>query len=655
MTTIRDAFNKAVEVIATTFRERMSELEEKNAALQKENAHLRKEVEQLLQNQQSQQSHASPSPPPAVATIKQSEFVDLVTTHDTLHSQVEELEQRVQSEVKGTDPSSLVATLSRAIKPNEKQGNVKEKRSKETILAELRTKKDFLVKLLTKAKSILFPMLEKANNLRDACEKQSQTIFKALSPGGLGEGNEEIVNPEVSREGPEMEIGAWRRLKIADWNALGSREQADVHVAMYVAAKKLEQQLEKQQMILGGQSRRLKEGYKICRELRGKIGALGGNVKTCVRARALQNGEKQDADFHVHVDRNKIDLTKTSKNIVDVREEKVSYQLDRVFGPSDGQDAVYEETTKPLVESVIGGDNGCAFVYGETGSGKSFTMFGDKSGSNDGLVQRTTRELFAAKEEILRQSTDATVTFEVEVTEIYLNKERDLLADTPGSDGGVVEPKNAIEAVRLIETAESKRKVRATKCNKKSSRGHVVVTMRFAVEENGVTRTGKLQMCDLAGRERTEKSGVVDKGKEEADAINQSLSALSLVIEALKTGKQPTCRGNLLTMTLKESLIGNSKTVAIVCCSPSASHHEVNSTSLDVAKSLSQLQLEACATQNRATTANKSKAGKKSEPGNGALTRSMKQRGQSTTKKQVKGSSSRTSKPKTHNRRLQRG
>jgi len=40
------------------------------------------------------------------------------------------------------------------------------------------------------------------------------------------------------------------------------------------------------------------------------------------------------------------------------------------------QGALYEDAFKPLVDSVLEGFNGTIFAYGQTGTGKTYTMEG---------------------------------------------------------------------------------------------------------------------------------------------------------------------------------------------------------------------------------------------------------------------------------------
>ena len=48
-----------------------------------------------------------------------------------------------------------------------------------------------------------------------------------------------------------------------------------------------------------------------------------------------------------------------------------------MYGDRSTQRAIYDETARPIVESVIQGYNGTIFAYGQTGTGKTFTMEGE--------------------------------------------------------------------------------------------------------------------------------------------------------------------------------------------------------------------------------------------------------------------------------------
>lgn len=86
-------------------------------------------------------------------------------------------------------------------------------------------------------------------------------------------------------------------------------------------------------------------------------------------------------------------------------------------------EAVFEQTS-PLVVSVLDGFNVCIFAYGQTGTGKTFTMEG--TAENRGVNYRTLEELFRVSEE---RSDIMRYQLFVSMLEVYNEKIRDLLVE----------------------------------------------------------------------------------------------------------------------------------------------------------------------------------------------------------------------------------
>jgi len=79
----------------------------------------------------------------------------------------------------------------------------------------------------------------------------------------------------------------------------------------------------------------------------------------------------------------------------------------------------------------------------------------------------------------------------------------------------------------------------------------------------------RLTLVDLAGSERVDKSGVSGKELKEAQSINKSLAALSDVVGARASGASHVpYRNHPLTTVMADCLLGRSKTLMLVCCSP---------------------------------------------------------------------------------------
>ena len=122
--------------------------------------------------------------------------------------------------------------------------------------------------------------------------------------------------------------------------------------------------------------------------------------------------------------------------------------------------------------------------------------------------------------------------------------------------------------------------------NDESSRSHLIFSIIVdSTNVNTNVRTiGKLSFVDLAGSEKSSKTGTDGQGQAEANAINMSLSALGNVISALSEGaKFIPYRNHILTQLMKDSLGGTAKTLMFVNCSPSVYNESETKNSLEYA------------------------------------------------------------------------
>ena len=147
-----------------------------------------------------------------------------------------------------------------------------------------------------------------------------------------------------------------------------------------------------------------------------------------------------------------------------------------------------------------------------------------------------------------------------------------------------VETKDDI--LELIELGQKSRAIASTAMNAESSRSHSVFQLIISQKNaNGSTKSGKLNFIDLAGSEKISKTGARGETLEEAKKINQSLSALGMVIKALADGKPHIpYRDSKLTRLLQDSLGGNTKTTLIVGVSPADDNIEESISTLNFAK-----------------------------------------------------------------------
>ena len=121
------------------------------------------------------------------------------------------------------------------------------------------------------------------------------------------------------------------------------------------------------------------------------------------------------------------------------------------------------------------------------------------------------------------------------------------------------------------KVAAAARATKKTDMNEVSSRSHSIFTLHLAAynERLNAAINGQLNLCDLAGSERVERSGATGQSLTEAKNINKSLSALAHVFESLsQRAAHVPFRDSTLTYLLEPTLSGNGKTLMIVNLSP---------------------------------------------------------------------------------------
>lgn len=315
------------------------------------------------------------------------------------------------------------------------------------------------------------------------------------------------------------------------------------------------------------------------REALNKILDIKGSIRVFCRVRPFLLSDRRR--IHEPIS---IGLEKVVVKSVGIRKE---YRYDKVFHQAAPQEDVFVEV-EPILRSALDGHNVCILAYGQTGTGKTFTM--DGTNNQAGIIPRAIEELF-------RQASldNSSITFSMSMLEVYMGNLRDLLAPKVASRTHEVaakclniqtDPKGMVEVegltqVQIPDTAKAKwwyakgRRARSTSwtnVNETSSRSHCL--MRITISRHGddskaKAQVSKLWMVDLGGSERLLKTGATGQTLDEGRSINLSLSALGDVIAALrrKRGHVP-YRNSKLTQILKDSLGHSSKVLMLVHISP---------------------------------------------------------------------------------------
>jgi kinesin family protein 3/17 len=264
---------------------------------------------------------------------------------------------------------------------------------------------------------------------------------------------------------------------------------------------------------------------------------------------------------------------------------------------------LFQETAMPIVESVCEGYNGTIFAYGQTGTGKTYTMEGDfLTEVNKGIIPRSFDMIFS----LIKGTYNTNYLIRCSYLELYNEEVRDLLSKQHKQrldiredveNGFYVQDlsqwvcKTPADMVELMMRGRELKVIKGHNMNERSSRSHCIFTI---IVENSTTdekggehiRKGKLNLVDLAGSERTskikEETGAVGGLQKETIHINLSLTALGKVICALVSSKKQHIpyRDSKLTKLLMDSLGGNSKTVMIANIGPADYNYEETVTTL---------------------------------------------------------------------------
>ncbi|GMI88127.1 hypothetical protein like AT2G21300 [Hibiscus trionum] len=262
-----------------------------------------------------------------------------------------------------------------------------------------------------------------------------------------------------------------------------------------------------------------------------------------------------------------------------------AYTFDRVFRGDALTKQVYEEGAKEVALSVVSGVNSSIFAYGQTSSGKTYTM--------TGITEYAVADIF----DYINRHEERAFVVKFSAIEIYNEAIRDLLnsentqlrlRDDP--ERGTTVEKVTEEVLRdwnhlkeLLAICEAQRKIGETSSNERSSRSHQIIRLtiessarEFLGKENSTTLAASVNFVDLAGSERASQALSTGERLKEGCHINRSLLTLSTVVRKLSKGRQGhiNYRDSKLTRILQPCLGGNARTAIICTLSPARSHVE---------------------------------------------------------------------------------
>ncbi|XP_071774794.1 kinesin-like protein KIF3B [Centroberyx gerrardi] len=324
------------------------------------------------------------------------------------------------------------------------------------------------------------------------------------------------------------------------------------------------------------------------------------SVKVVVRCRPMNEKERvAKFDRVVSVDVKLGQIIVRNPREASSHDHPKVFTFDSVYDSNSKQLDLYDETFRPLVDSVLLGFNGTIFAYGQTGTGKTYTMEGVRNDpERRGVIPNSFDHIFTH----ISRSQNQQYLVRASYLEIYQEEIRDLLSKDQSRrlelkerpDSGVYVKdlssfvtKSVREIEHVMNVGNQNRSVGATNMNEHSSRSHAIFVITIECSELGVDgenhiRVGKLNLVDLAGSERQTKTGAQGERLKEATKINLSLSALGNVISALVDGRSTHIpyRDSKLTRLLQDSLGGNARTVMVANIGPASYNVEETLTTL---------------------------------------------------------------------------
>ena len=257
------------------------------------------------------------------------------------------------------------------------------------------------------------------------------------------------------------------------------------------------------------------------------------------------------------------------------------FTFDRVYPPEVDTSTVSENSIEGNLSKAIKGYTYTIIAYGQTSSGKTFTM--GSAMEPPGIIQHSISYVMNNRIDVI---------YKISFFEIYMEKINDLLS-TKEKDYfntnlrirqlndrfyienlSYVEVSSYQEAINIISYGIHNRKTSETYLNALSSRSHAFISLVAFDKENLTKELFKINFVDLAGSERLRNNFNANQFNE-GIRINSGLLSLSNVIMSLsRKVRHVPYRESKLTMMLKDSFTGQSITTMICCVSPSETNTE---------------------------------------------------------------------------------
>ena len=341
-------------------------------------------------------------------------------------------------------------------------------------------------------------------------------------------------------------------------------------------------------------------------------------IQVAIRMRPFQQYEDHKRVWKLLPKSNSVRQTlPNGRSVTEKIKGRNYFVFDKILSEDTTNFEVYNSVAKGIVSNVVSGLNGTIFAYGQTASGKTYTMQGSGSIA-EGYVQGGGGIIHMAAHDIFKhieKAQDRLFLVRVSAMEIYNENVVDLLQPDDGKLMIREDPETGVfvscheeivtdmnSLLYILFQGDKERTVASTNMNHRSSRSHTIfrITIEsrekepvrddsdseesdsdaesekgFAFAKNYSNKPGvlisTLNLVDLAGSESVRNTGATGERQKEGSNINKSLLTLSRVIKSLSSKNAPhiNFRDSKLTRILQPHLSGNAR-IAFVCCATSA-------------------------------------------------------------------------------------
>ena len=253
-------------------------------------------------------------------------------------------------------------------------------------------------------------------------------------------------------------------------------------------------------------------------------------------------------------------------------ELKKDYTFDALFENDTSKELFYQKTSKPIVNAVLQGYNGGIICYGETGTGKSYTL--------KEILPQVEQQIF----EYINEADGNNELFKIDLAmiEIYKEQVNDLI-DLKNTNLNLIENKSKkliidnLTHVGISSKEQLNQMINKGLYNRNSrdinykSKSHfiIMITVYHYYKNENYIKIGKLNLVDLEGSERI--SNIEEGNLEEQKLINKSLIALSIIVQNISNENDNITyapyRDSKLTRIISDCFGGNAYTSLILHCS----------------------------------------------------------------------------------------